>query len=197
MAQYNVLTEKELTLLLGTGDHLAFQELYRRCWETLLNTAFKTLDSIEEAEEIVQDLFITLYVNRNSLQINTTLEGYLKTALKRKVLNLYRSKHVHEKYLKSILTENRLEFYTPYHALQAKELSKRVEVSTQKMPEKCREVFILSRIENLSNKTIAEKLSISISTVEKHIGKAIRILKADFREYNLGLTLFLFYFLSN
>ena len=197
MAQYNVLTEKELTLLLGTGDHGAFQELYHRYWETLLNTAFKTLDSIEEAEEIVQDLFITLYVNRDSLQINTTLEGYLKTALKRKVLNFYRSKHVHEKYLKSILSENRLEFYTPYHALQAKELSQRVEVSTQKMPEKCREVFILSRIENLPNKTIAEKLSISISTVEKHISKAIRILKADFREYNFSIALFLFYFLSN
>ena len=88
MAKYSILTDRELTRLLRSGDHQAFGELYHRYWETLLNTAYKRLDSIEEAEEILQDLFITLYVNRNSLQINTTLEGYLKTSLKHRVLNL-------------------------------------------------------------------------------------------------------------
>jgi RNA polymerase sigma-70 factor (family 1) len=191
MTAYGKLSDQELTALLKEGNHAAFKELYDRYWVTMINVAHKRLDSIDAAQEVVQDLFVTLFLKRDTLDIRTTLEGYLKTALKRKVLNTYRSLHIHNKYLDTILQDNKVEHATADQSLQTKELSLKVSQATSKMPEKCREVFLLSRVENLSNKSIAEKLGISVSTVEKHISKASKILQKDFQGYQIGVVLLL------
>jgi len=189
MISYIKYTDEELTDLLRTGDELAYQELYNRYWDVLLNTAFKRLSSIELAEEIVQDIFVNLFVRRESLNIKTSFEGYLKNALKYKVFDVFRSQSTRDKYINEVLKNVNNRSITPEEALQVKELKEKIDKTTQKMPEKCREVFILSRVENLPNKLIAEKMGISVSTVEKHISKAMSIIKADFREYHLEVML--------
>jgi RNA polymerase sigma-70 factor (family 1) len=192
MTNYSKLTEQELADLLRSGDQLAFKELYNRYWDVLLDTAYKRLDSIEAAEELVQDLFVTLFIKREGLQIRSSLEGYLKNALKYKIFDVFRSQQVHDRYVDSVLNQAGVLSITPEHSLQIKELSQRIDRATQKMPDRCREVFMMSRMDNLSNKSIAAKLSISVSTVEKHISKAMRILETDFKEYHLEVTLVLF-----
>lgn len=189
MTPYIKYTDTQLTDLLRTGDELAYRELYNRYWDILLDTAFKRVSSIELAEEIVQDIFVNLFVRRESLNITSSFEGYLKNALKYKVFDLFRSQSTHEKYINEVLKSVNNKSITPEEALQVKELKEKIDRTTQKMPEKCREVFILSRVEHLPNKLIAEKMGISVSTVEKHISKAMRIIKADFREYHLEVVL--------
>lgn len=161
-----------------------------RYWDRLLDHAYKRLGSREEAEEVVQELFVSLYQKRDMLDIHSSVEGYLKTALKSRVLNYYRSRHIHEKYVRSVLADNHLfSSETSDRALQQKELSVQMASSIDKMPAKCREVFLLSKIESLSHRNISEKLQISISTVEKHIRKAMDILREDFGNYQFSIVL--------
>lgn len=189
MTLYLKYSDDELVGLLRLGDELAFKELYNRYWDVLLDMAFKRLGSIELAEEIVQDIFVNVFVRRESLDIKTSFEGYLKNALKYKVFDVFRSQQIHEKYITKVLEGVHSHAITPEEALQIKELSEKINQSIRKMPDKCREVFLMSRIDNLPNKLIAEKLEISVSTVEKHISKAMSILKTDFREYHLEVIL--------
>lgn len=189
-------TDQELLNLIKVGSEPAFRELYERYWDILLDAAYKRLDYIAAAEEMVQDIFVNLYVRREELTIKTTLEGYLKNALKYKVFDAFRAQKVHQKYVDSLSFQHESGEINAEHSLQVKELMERLDRTTRNMPEKCREVFLLSRMEKLSNKSIAERLGISVSTVEKHISKAMRILKEDFKDYNLGVILLLIHLLK-
>lgn len=185
MLLYKEYSDQQLIGLLRSGDELAFKELYNRYWDILLDTAYKRLSSIKDAEEIVQDIFTNLYIRRESLEIRSSFEGYLRNALKYKIFDVFRSQYTHNKHLEGIQVYINVPVETPEEALHLKELSERIDRVIRKMPEKCREVFVLSRIEELSNKSIAEKLSISVSTVEKHISKAKKILKLNFKTHRL------------
>ena len=186
-------SERELIEMLQIGDERAFKELYHGYWDMLLDSAFKRLGSIEQAEEIVQDIFVSLYVRRDNLHINTSIEAYLKNALKFKVFDVFRRQITHEKYIDNTLKSLHNGTITPDEALQIKELKEKIDQVTQQIPEKCREVFLLSRVENLSNKKIAELLGISVSTVEKHISKATGILRTNFKEYHLEVIILMAY----
>lgn len=189
MTVYDKLSDEQLMELLCSKDEVAFKELYNRYWDILLDSAFRRLGSIEQAEEIVQDIFVSLYLKQETLQIKTSVAGYLKNALKFKIVDVIRHQVVHEKFVAHALRPSEEYVLTPGEILQIKELKEKIDRITQKMPEKCREVFLLSRVENLSNKKIAELLGISVSTVEKHISKAMGILKGNFRGYNMELIL--------
>ncbi|TYR37547.1 RNA polymerase sigma-70 factor [Sphingobacterium phlebotomi] len=186
-------SEQELIELLRMGDEKAFKELYRCYWDILLDGAFKRLGSIEQAEEIVQDIFVSLYVRRGDLHIATSIEAYLKNALKFKVFDVFRRQITREKYIDNALKNLHHDTITPEEALQIKELKEKIDNVTKEIPEKCREVFLLSRVENLPHKKIAELLGISVSTVEKHISKATRILRTNFKEYHLEVVVLLAY----
>ncbi|WP_090975113.1 RNA polymerase sigma-70 factor [Parapedobacter composti] len=186
---FKALPDQELAKALKQGNHQAFKEIFMRYWDVLLDSAYKRLGAMEEAEEIVQELFVTLYQKRETLTIHTTVEGYLKTALKSRILNYYRSRHIHEKYMESVLAVNHVTCSdTPDYALHHKELSIQMESSIGRLPAKCREVFLLSKMESLSHRNISEKLNISISTVEKHIRKALDILRSDFGKYHYSIV---------
>lgn len=186
-------SEQELLELLRVGNDKAYKELYHRYWDILLDSAFKRLGSIEQAEEIVQDIFVNLYVRRGDLHITTSVEAYLKNALKFKIFDVFRRQVTREKYVDHALKNLRHDTITPEEALQIKELKEKIDNVTKEIPEKCREVFLLSRVENLPHKKIAELLGISVSTVEKHISKATRILRTHFTEYHLEVVVLLAY----
>lgn len=180
------LSDAELLALIRTGDGLAFKELYNRYFETLLNMAYKRLCCVEIAEEVVQDIFVSLFVRRESIEIKSSLEGYLKNALKYKIFDVFRAMAVHDRYLNNVLHQYPIHSHTPESSFELKELSQEISLVTDKLPLKCREVFVLSRVEQMSNKSIAEKLGISVSTVEKHIGKAMNVMRTGFSKYNAG-----------
>src|SRR5687768_15692546 len=175
---YSQYTDEELFELMKKDDKAAFRELYQRFWAVLVNTAYKRLDAIEKAEDIVQTIFIDLYQRRESIELTHSLKAYLNQALKFKVLNEFRSEALKERYrrnlffydvCKNVLAEN----------LEAKELNVKIHKILNGLPEKCRQVFLLSRKENKSNTDISRDLNISVSTVEKHIGKALKTFRCQ------------------
>lgn len=184
------MPDEELLAKIKQDDRTAFSELFRRYWTPLLDTAFRRLGSEQQAEELVQDIFVSLYLKRNELEITVSLKAYLHTALKYRVLNEVRGAVVRNNYKIAALTDTPV-YEDVSSKLEAKELEQEISRKLELLPEKCREVFILSRENNLPYKRIAEQLGISVSTVEKHIVKALKILRSNLKEYQLELIWFL------
>ena len=143
---------------------------------------------MEASQELVQDVFLSLYRQLPSLREETVLENYLFIAIRNRIYNYHRQQLLQLK--KEALLRNNL----PDPAgndpdkLEIKELEIKLRNKIQELPTQCRAVFLLSREEQLSNKEVAERLHISVNTVEQHMRKALRILRASFVD---ELSLFL------
>jgi RNA polymerase sigma-70 factor (ECF subfamily) len=193
MANYEALDDLQLTGLLRSGDHAAFTEIHNRFWEILINAAYQRLKSREAAEEAVQDIFVSLYVRREEVRPKGGLEAYLKTALKFKVIDAYRAQQTYYTHLDSIIYESKLQSAEHDQESEIREMRNRINIAAAKMPEKCREVFLLSKMEQLSQQEIADRLDISVSTVKKHIHKALGILRDEFPGKHGDLLIIGFY----
>ncbi len=175
---YSQSLDSDLFLLVKQNDVKAFEELYNRYWPKLVNTAFKKLNSREKAEDIVQNIFINIYQRRTTIDLTISLSAYLNKALKFKVLNEYRSENIINKYQKHLFF-NRGCKNDLANELEAKELEAKIHSILNGLPEKCNQVFNLSRKGNLSNRDISLCLNITVSTVEKHISKALKALRSS------------------
>lgn len=184
---FSTYTDEEVFLLVKQGHKDAFEDIYRRFWQELLDAAYRRVKVQETAMELVQSLLVNLYLKRESISLNTSLRNYLHTSLKNKVLNTVRAELVRNTYQQHMLKAS-----APYQpdaasTLQLKELQQQIDESCASMPEKCREVFYLSRKEHLSYQHIAKQLDISVNTVEKHMVKALKILRSSLKEHNFTL----------
>jgi RNA polymerase sigma-70 factor (family 1) len=174
MIDFTTLNEDELIALLQKDKLGAFREIYTRYWKQLYADAYKRLKNREMAEEIVQELFTTLWHKRASFHINSTLSGYLFTSVSNLVIDQYRKDLVRARYKESFKlvyseTDNSTE-----DAILVKDLEHTIEHEVSSLPDKCRSVFELSRVEHKTNKEIAFELGISEKTVEHHITKALK-----------------------
>lgn len=171
-------TDEDLIILFKKGDREAFNCIYKRYWEKLFFCALKKLGEKEEAEDIIQDLFVSIWVKKEEFQINSSLKSYLFTALKYKIINHFESKKVRKKHLATLKNAfDELDFHTE-NSLQTAEVERRIEVGVNKLSPKVKLVYQLSRNENLSLDEIAEKLEVSKQTVKNQISKALKVLKA-------------------
>lgn len=179
---YCHLSDMELFALAKHENIEAFEIMYKRYWPELTDAAYKRLQSRQKAEDIVQEIFISLYNKRNVLELTVSLRAYLSKALKYKVLNEYRSEAVRNNYISSLFFKDNCKNDFA-EMLEAKELHSKIDLLLLQLPDKCRRVFYLSRNENMTNKEIAMELNISVSTVEKHICKALKVLKGSLKTY--------------
>lgn len=153
---------------------------------------------MEVSRDLVQDAFFLFWEKADHLEIKQSPKAYLYQAVKNSCLNYNRHlsiKQSAEAKIESKISELEKQVYkntdTPYFSLIEQELEEKINGVIESMPEKCREVFMLSRHENLKNKEIAAKLNISVKMVEKHISKALIILRRELAEY-LGVLLAMF-----
>lgn len=161
-----------------SGDQSAFETLYERYAVMLLKKAYEKTGDRETAREFVQEVFLELLERKDRLEIHTSFKAYVFTALRNRVLNYLHRQSIHHKYevfqeTRPAAQGNDVESY-----LSHKELTLQLSDAIQQLPEKCRQVFLLSRAEELSNKEIAERSGISVNTVEQHMRKALRMLRS-------------------
>lgn len=180
--------DSELFQLFLQGNEEAFNVIYEKYAWQLLDEAYKRLQSKEAAKEAVQEVFINLFLKRREIRYTQNLGGYLFTALRNKTLDIIRRDLLHATHQR-MLAKQQSPYFSIEDKLWHKELEARLQHSIQLLPGKCREVFLLSRFEGLSYKSIAQKLRISVNTVEKHMVKALRILRSEIGKNDLLLLL--------
>lgn len=189
MSEYHKYTDAELVRRLNRDDRIAFTEIYNRYWKKLFTVAANKLADLAEAEDVVQQIFVTIWNRRKQLDIKTTLGAYLAVSVKYRVFKSIdkssRKQSMSHDAVNAALTE--IADDTTRQWLEFQELSARLEELLAALPEKCRLVFTLSREQGLTQRQIAEQLSISENTVEAHLGKARRRLKAGLKSFLLTL----------
>jgi len=157
-----------------------------------LNHAYQRLQSKEAAKDLVQGVFVSLYTRRAELPDTPSPQSYLFKAVKYKVLNQLRASFIKSVKLQQLHAENLrqpVSLAQPAYQVMQKELEGKLRDAVSLLPDKCREAFLLSREENLSYKSIALKMGTSVNTVEKQIGKALRILRVQIGNYHLDCLL--------
>lgn len=184
---YSTYEVKELLALVAHDDEAAFSELYNRFWKKMFAVAYNRLKEIQDAEDIVHDVFVRLWDNRQKLEIGE-LENYLATAVKYGVLTWIKKRARERKYLKAGTNLSVVESNSET-ALHYRQILELVKSEVEKLPERCRLIFKYSRDEGMPVKQIASKLSISPKTVENQINKALRQLKTATRSIMNFFTL--------
>jgi len=175
MRMYHSYDNKMLMHLLSESDEGAFTELYNRYWQKLFVIACNRLKNMEAAEDIVHDVFATLWANREKNQIEL-VENYLATAVKYIVLAKIKKQQRERLYNNTLQTIPVFEL--PVEAsLHYKRILEIVKTEVENLPEKCRLIFIYSRNEGMPVRQIADELSISPKTVENQLNKALKQLK--------------------
>jgi RNA polymerase sigma-70 factor, ECF subfamily len=176
---------------LQKGNHLAFNQLYARYFPKLYGFSLKITGNREDAEEIVQEVFTKVWEIRDNLDPEKNFNSLLFTIGKHKIYNKARQRiyrQAYENYVK--LYGNRTEDLTD-HEISFHEAQFFINKAISLLPEKRREIFILSKIEGLSNKEIAKRLNTSLSNIENNINKALKSIKHHMSENEIMAWLFL------
>ena len=185
---------------LQDGNEKVFEQIVREYWSRMFKFALIYTQNNETSQELVQDTFLVLWNNRAILKDNTNLITYLMVVLRNKCLNLLEQTRIRQLYIEEIDDETIYQRANLYvlqdeasQIVESEDLHKAIERALSKLPEKTREVFMLSRYDGLKNQQIAETKNISQKTVEYHISKALQILKEELpQEYWIWIFLIRF-----
>ena len=172
---------------LRKGEEKAFEYLFDRYYEGLLNYAGRIVRETELAYDLVQETFCKLYEDHANLNIHLSIKSYLYKSVYNSCLNEIK----HQKVVSNYADRELLDFYFSEAelALLGEDINNALREAINKLPERCREVFMLSKMEELSNKEIAERLGISVKTVEIQMTKALSRLRKEL-EWLLSLIFF-------
>ncbi len=176
------LTDIELAERLKEGDQAAFTGIYNKYWELLLGIAYNRVKDTQVAEDIVQEVFTSLWRNRHKTEV-ISLKSYLATAVKYMAL-AYIEKQNRLPVTGQDTEELALPFFADHESeIHYKYLLTVLHQETNKLPEKCRIIFKYSRQDGLSVKEIASQMSISPRTVETQLSRALKHFRKSFRRY--------------
>jgi RNA polymerase sigma-70 factor (family 1) len=182
---------------MAEDDQGAFTLLYRRHWETLFITTVKVIGNREDAEDIIQEVFASLWNRRKALNLTGPLAGYLHASVKYKAISYIDRNITRRHYLAALAKVAEAGVpASPEVLLRVKEVQQLIASVIGNMPPKMQEVFQLSRREHLSHKEIATRLGISEETVKKHIQHALQLIKSAMGKTPASIPVLLFYLLS-
>ena len=177
MAAYSAHTDQELVALIKQGDHAAFTEVYDRFSPKIFYQVNQMLRDPEVAKDITQELFITVWSKAVNIRDDVKLGGYLYVAAQNSVFKYIQRSKLQGDYLQSLAEFSSQLRDTTTESIDEKELHKLIDLHISKLPPKMREIFELSRVEELSYREIAVQLDISEQTVKNQVSSALKILR--------------------
>src|SRR5690554_290040 len=166
------VSDDELLEQLCNDSEVALSMIFKKYWQPLFISAFNLLKDKGACEDIIQDIFIKVWDRRNEIEIKTSLKAYLFASMRYEVFRQIKLGNARVDIFECL--DQVFKDSSPYEDLVHKELLAKVDLVVESLPDKCREVYRLSREEQLSHKEISEKLNISPKTVETHITKALK-----------------------
>lgn len=186
--QKNVL-ENLFGRVVATGDYHAFRELFTHHYRSLCNYAMRVVVTREIAEEVVSDVFVKLWKNREQIEVHTSFQAYIYRAVRNQALD-YLKLRIHRQNERESLDSvqwnlTHADHFSPADELSFNEFYEHVEGCIQALPRQCQLIFRLSREEGLRYRDIAERLAISVKTVETQMSRALKVLRERVPEHRL------------
>lgn len=182
-------TDSGLLELIKNDDRDAFNELYDRYWLKLYKMACRKISSKDEAEDMVQDVFVGFWKKRKTLALQHSLSSYFGAAIRYRIINHIAANIVKRKYLQS-LNQAEIDYDNlTCETINFNDTEKLINVGINKLPPQVRKVFELSRKENISINDIASKFEVSNQTVKNQISKAIKILKVHLNNNSVSIVI--------
>jgi RNA polymerase sigma-70 factor, ECF subfamily len=195
MNLYAKCTDGELMKEIKAGNMLAFDELYRKYSKRLFKFSYSILKTTEDAENIIQDVFLNLWLNREKVEKSTSVKYYIFAIAHNSAISIIRKRIKETVYIEHVKSLQNLIQEPVDLKVEYNELNKILEGIINSLPNQQKKVFLLNRIEELKYREIAEKLNISINTVENHMSRALKNIREKLREYSVTAVLFYSLFL--
>ena len=179
--------EQELITKIKNGDESAFIQVYDFYWKRLYNFGYKKLAKKEVVEGMVQDVFIDFWNKRTSLEIHTSLKSYLYTSIKYKIINQYKLQGIRDIYIEKEKAKGEQNHLSVEEHIFFKDLKSNLNSVVENFPPQRRKVYELRFDRGFSNIEISKYLKISVSTVEKHMIRAMKEIRVSLREFTFSL----------
>ncbi len=176
------MDERNLIESLREGDTLSFEILFQQYYVRFYNFVRNFIKDSQSAEDIVQNAFMKVWINREKLHPDLSIHNYIYVLTKHEVLNHIRDRKVYMQIERLIMSDYHSDLTTGDDNFQIRELDVRIRKFIASMPEQRRKVFLLSRAKGMGNKAIAEMLGLSVRTVDRHINIALTSLKKEFKK---------------
>ena len=178
-----ILKEQQQLKKIRKGEIGSFEKLFHRFYQGMHGYATTLVRSGEMAEEIVQDVFYNIWKNRETLRITRSWQSYLYRSVYNNSMMLLRRTRREFILEEEAVSNIEGDSMDPSQEMQYREVSDMVSKTIEDLPDRTREIFLLNRQEGLKYKEIAERLSISVKTVEANMGKALRALRSSLEKY--------------
>jgi len=163
------------------SDLKSYEVFFNTHFRALVHYANTILNDIDDAEDKVQHVFITLWEKRMTLELHTSPRAFLYRSVHNACLNTLKSKKVRTDY--SLQIQKTQSFSSPDTRLEERDLQNKIEIAIQSLPTQCGIIFSKSRFEHLKYQEIADQMGLSVKTVENQMGKALKILREQLKDY--------------
>lgn len=189
MGNYTGYTDETLSGLLKDGDHAAFNEIWDRYKSKLYTFTLRMLGDREASRDLVSDLFVSIWSKRDAIKLSSSLSSYLYVSARNRAFDLISRRKVEGRYIDSFQDYLDRGEDNADHLIRSKEMAAMIDAEIHALPEKMREIFLLSRETQLSRAEISQRLGVSEETVKNQMHKALKLLKS-----RLGAAFILIFF---
>ena len=180
---HSKVSDNGLLRQIAGGDIHAFEMLFKEHYQNLCRYAGTFVRDSDEAEDIVQKTFVTIWEKKTDIAVETSVKSYLYGAVRNAALNNIKHRQVRQKHASSVTVADHISTDSAHDHLVSEELNGKINSAIEMLPEQCRLVFKMSRFEGLKYSEIADQLGISVKTVENQMGKALRRMRHELHEY--------------
>jgi len=188
------LNDSELMLEIKADNMFAFDVLYRRYSKKVYKFGYSILKSTEDSENLIQDVFLNFWENRRNIEKDSSIKSYIFTITYNSAISIIRKKARESEFVEYLKALQQTSEEPVNVELEYKELSNKLEEIINKLPQRQKEVYQLHRIEGLNYKQIAERLHISVNTIENHMASALKTIRKNLGDYSLVAILFWYLF---
>lgn len=188
--------DNELVEKLRKGEVEAFDQVYQKYAGKLYAFSLKYLKSKEEAEELVQSVFLKVWENQKNLKKETSFKSYLFTIAYNEICNLFRRRKYQQKFINKAISGNIESSGETEEQLDYQFVKEQVDQIIAKLPERQKAIFVKSRQEGKSTKEIADEMSLSPGTVDNYISEALKFIRSNLKDQQFSVLLFFSLFFS-
>lgn len=195
MKDYLLYSDEELMQEIKADNMFAFDVLYKKYSRRIYKFGFSILKSQEEAENLIQDVYLNLWENRHKVAEDSSVKSYLFTIAYNSSISIIRKKARESQFVEYLKTLQEVNEDPVNVALEYNELTNKLDEIIKVLPRRQREVYLMHRVEGLKYNEIAERLNISVNTIENHMSRALRTIREKLGDYSLIAILFWYLFI--